>query len=443
MAVLEKLVSAVTPPWSERDARVLMLLILLAGVVLRLAWLFTGGHTAPLGGESQNVAVSLATGHGFANAYTPTSGPTAHLSPTTPLLPAAVYALFGPLTPTSEVILSVISILVTAGGIALLYDCMKELGADVVPRLAAVFLAALFPFQFALEVVEFRTWEAGFATLCAIAILLAALRSDRATGLPWPRLFLFAVACGALAMISPGPALASAAVFGMLLLRRGKIVQWPVGVAVVVATTVALSIPWALRNEQVMGERIWMRSTAGIQKAMTYADGVLTEDPSKFYNERHRALMPVYPDNYQRLVAAGGELAYFDGLGEQADAWIKAHPEALPHIWLRNLRDFYLPPERFYNRFGAKAQMGELRRQLTAGLSILGLATLLALIPTRHWRYLYPAALVAVASVPYILTYPLMRYRYIISYLLIFLALDGLWRIATLIRTRTTNRGRP
>lgn len=432
--------SSVWRDLSEERARRIMFMTVLAGVALRFIWLFTGGHLQPLGGESQNVAVALATGHGFANAYTPTSGPTAHLSPTTPALAALVYTLLGPTTPASEAVLSTLAIGAVAAGVVLLYECMKELGVAILPRLAAVLIVSVFPFQFALEVVEFRTWEAGAATALALGILLAVLKSDRSPDLPWPRLFLLGAACGSLAMISPGPALACSAAFGLLLLRRGKFIQWPVGVAAVMVTTLALAYPWALRNEHVMGERIWMRSTMGIQKAMTYADGVLSTDPSQFYNARHRALMPVYPDNYQRLLAAGGEVAYFHELGRQADAWIASHPEAIPQIWLRNLRDFYLPPERFYNRFGGKAQLGEARRFVTIALSLAGLASLLGMILSRHWRYLYLAALIFVASAPYIMTYPLMRYRYIISYALVFLALDGAWRVATYAWSRTFAR---
>lgn len=421
-------------PWTEPQGRRVAVTLIAAGILLRLLWLIAGHHLGPFGGESQNIAVSLAQGHGFANAYAPDSGPTAHISPTTPALAALAYLLFGPLSPAAELALSVVAVLIVGTGIYVLYLLMAELGAPLLARLGAVALTALFPFQFSVEVVEFRTWEAGLATTVMAAVLLAIVKADREPLLGWRRMFLISVACGVLGVISPAPGLAASGALGVLLLRRARVVQWPVAVVAVVATALVISLPWAMRNEAKLGARIWTRSTVGLQKAMTYADGALTMDPLKFYLQQHNALSPVHPEAYQRMKAAGGEVAYYRQLNAQATAWMAAHRSALPVIWGRNLRDFYLPPERFYTRFGSKGTAVEARRALAVVLSALGLASLIGLLLARQWRYLYVAAVVALASAPYVMTFPLMRYRYAVSSLLIFLALDGTFRLLQRLR---------
>src|SRR5579871_3152083 len=45
--------------------------------------------------EVTNTAISLATGHGFANAFGPNTGPTAHVSPLYPLILSVTYRLVG------------------------------------------------------------------------------------------------------------------------------------------------------------------------------------------------------------------------------------------------------------------------------------------------------------------------------------------------------------
>ena len=55
----------------------------------------TGSYDRVHIGEIDNIAVSIASGRGFADAYAPGTGPTTHYTPAQPLLIAACYALFG------------------------------------------------------------------------------------------------------------------------------------------------------------------------------------------------------------------------------------------------------------------------------------------------------------------------------------------------------------
>ncbi|MFL6788142.1 MAG: hypothetical protein ACJ8FC_05730, partial [Sphingomicrobium sp.] len=68
----------------------LILLLLSGGLILRLFWvdrLLGGPGVFQHAGEATLIAQALADGRGFADAYFPGSGPTAHLSPAVPLIP--------------------------------------------------------------------------------------------------------------------------------------------------------------------------------------------------------------------------------------------------------------------------------------------------------------------------------------------------------------------
>jgi hypothetical protein len=79
-------------------------------------------------------------------------------------------------------------------------------------------------------------------------------------------------------------------------------------------------------------------------------------------------------------------------------------------------------------------------RQFFVWLAALGgLATLVAMAPFRR-PYAYILAAIMAYSLPYVLTQPDLRYRYPISTLLIFCALDGAFRLFAYLRGRGDNR---
>jgi hypothetical protein len=51
----------------------------------------------------------------------------------------------------------------------------------------------------------------------------------------------------------------------------------------------------------------------------------------------------------------------------------------------------------------------------------------------RQWRYLYVLGAVVLPALPYVLAQPILRYRYVVAALLIYLAVEFLWRVACII----------
>jgi hypothetical protein len=57
-------------------------------------------------------------------------------------------------------------------------------------------------------------------------------------------------------------------------------------------------------------------------------------------------------------------------------------------------------------------------------------------ISGRDWRYLYVAAALFLPVLPYAVVQPIIRYRYPIGTLLVFLAADMVWRTSALLLKR-------
>ena len=111
---------------------------MLLGAAERMAWNLLrpdlGGE-----GEAMNVALAVADGRGFADAYQLGQGPTAHLLPISPGIAGVVYFLFGPQSKLAEFVLSLWAIGLAIGTYALLYRAFGHL--DVPRRLRLVGLA--------------------------------------------------------------------------------------------------------------------------------------------------------------------------------------------------------------------------------------------------------------------------------------------------------------
>jgi hypothetical protein len=421
------------------SAATLVAALLILGAGLRLAWLVFVGGLAPIVSESDNIAVALATTGHFADAFGPGTGATAHLAPTTPLPAAAVYALLGVRTPAAIFVLSLLALATVLTSFWLVFRVFTLAGTPLSGRLAGLGVAALLPLQFSLEMRELRSWEAGIGAAALAAMLLWALRLDPGRAISNTTLVCLGLANGAIGLVSPAAGLAGSAIIGILLLRRVRWTRWPIAVGATMAIMAAVLVPWGLRNERALGERIFLRASLGMSQALVYHDGVLTKDRAAAYNARFAQVSPLLGTAARAEYVRLGEVAYNRRLAAEARAFVAAHPAAARRIRLQNLQDFYFPPQWHFNRFGSIAR-GSALRVLVIGLAAAAaLATLAVMLFRRRWQYYYIAAAVLVPCLPYIMTYSLLRYRYLVSTLLIFLAADGASRLWRAWRGRHSN----
>lgn len=409
--------------------------LLLAGVAARLLWMMLSDNLAPYATESHNMAVALATTGRYADAFGPGSGPTAHFAPTTPLISALAYWLFG-VTKTATVLLSVQAIAFVTLGFLVAYRAFGELGMARPARLVALAAVTLLPLQFSQEVREFRSFEAGIAALLIAWLLLEVLRLDRIGTLSNRALVLLGLGVGAIGMINPAAGLAAAGMVGVLFLRRVRWTRWPLAVAATLVVVAAVTVPWTLYNKHNLGVPIMTRSSLGLSLDRIYYDGELTKSRQDAYNDRHWAISPDGAPEARAAYIRLGDVEYNRRLEMRARAWMAAHPDVVRRMRLENLRDFYFPPAWFLNRFGAGSRAVEVRVALMWAASLFGLLTLAVMLWRRHWRYLYLLAAVTLPCLPYVMVYPLLRYRYLVSTLLVFLACDGAWRLWSWWRAR-------
>jgi hypothetical protein len=117
--------------------------------------------------------------------------------------------------------------------------------------------------------VGFRHWEGSLAAAGIALYLARALALDARDARPsWLDLGLLAGAAGVLSLFSPQAALACYGMLGWLALRKRGWLGFAATAAAATALLLVITLPWALRNEAVFGERVWTRSSFGISFAV-------------------------------------------------------------------------------------------------------------------------------------------------------------------------------
>jgi hypothetical protein len=333
-----------------------------------------------------------------------------------------------------------ITIACVLASIYLLNACFRELGIGAGARLAAVAFTALMPIQLYLESAELAVWEVGYATVALYGILLVALKLDRRKSIPLMAWVGLAAAVALLVLLSPAPGLGAAGILGLLLLRRE---HWPMRIFVAGLTLtffLVITTPWMLRNERLLGAPIRTRTSFAYSFAVGFHDKQLTERLREANTSRVIEIAPHHRGGpgYAKMKAAGGEVAYTRKLVAETKRWIVHHPLGATKIALRNLWNYYCPPAWLWDRWSKTPvrPISQIRAFLFALIALAGLVNLSRLLALRQWRFLYPASIAVLPALPYVVTYPLLRYRYPVSSLLIFLTAAGISALWLRYRSR-------
>jgi hypothetical protein len=393
------------------------------GVSLRIYWAITRPASAI--GEAANVALAIADGRGFAEAYHVGQGPTAHLLPTMPLLAGGVYGLLGTRSIAAEAVLFALATLFTIGSFIFLARAFARLGTPTWARtLALAYLCLLSPYL-ADEVISFRVWEGALAGFLAAIMLYLLIGLDLDPTTDWRR-YLPLPLVGALTffvqpLIGIGCYLASV----VLVVRRLSPVGW-VRLGVVGALALAALLgPWTVRNAIVMGKPIPLRSNAGLELAISMYPGAVNPgpDPRETFNARLREVHPQQSiEAYQRMRQAGGEVRYAAMLGNDAKAWMRDHPADVVRLALRHLRETYVPPTWITRQ--ENQRMVLVRTLLVDAVGVFGLLGLVTAQVLRREHWIYPALVTLIPRLIFTLFQPIPRYDYLFFGLLTFAAAD-------------------
>lgn len=421
-------------------------LILFCGVVLRMVWLI---HVcgSPVGfvnaGEATLVAQALADGRGFADAFYPGSGPTAHLSPLVPLVPAALLWLFGPQSYAADVALQIWSLLQVGLVFLLAAYLFRLMGVGRAAILLALLLLSAVPVYFEQEMLDFRWWEGAAVTCLGLSSLILIVRMEGRADIGTTPLLGVAALLGITAFVSPPVALGSGACWAYFALRR---LNWAQRGTLMVGTAAVMAVlitPWAIRNQEVMGSPVLLRSNAGLELALANHPDALSDRPAReIFVTRFKAIHPYNNMSVGKAIRdAGGEVVYFRKLGAEAAQWIRAHPGEFLQLTWRHATQFFAP-QAWQLSFGTWEENRSLRAGWIGLVNILGLIALGCGLWQRRRYFAYLALYIGGVALPYMVVQPVPRYTYLVYIPLMFLAADGLVRAITALRNHARRSAR-
>lgn len=372
----------------------------------------------------------------LADAYGHGVGPTAHASPPWAIFQGLVYRALGD-TPAAEMTLTLV---VTALGLASFYFAYRIFALLKLPplwRLAALAFVCLVPINAMLEVRIFRGFEGMLAATLAFGVLYWVLWLAQKERVKVMELAPLALVMGLLALTNQSAALGVYGAAGWLVLRRVPWRSWPAVGAVFAVGLVVFLAPWALRNERVLGHPVFTRSNFGLEFAQAYFPGALeAKDRRAEFIRRHAEMHPMQSVEALRQVRTIGEVEYSGSMTRETMDWIKANPGESAQLAARHFQEFWFPDPWVWSPFeqGEVSTKDKVKSGFVWLITAMGLAGLALGLRRNFGGWIYVAIVLLLSSLPYVLTQPVIRYRYIVSTLLIFCAFELVHALAEKLR---------
>lgn len=393
---------------------------LVFGVVERVAW---AGLRKPYGGETYQVARSLALGRGFSDALR-NGQPTAHLTPGLVLLGGVVYRWLGYRSAAAEAVLLIVA-LATVIGVFLLCSAMfRKIGLGQGWATGALCFLLVAPIYTSVEAVDFRLWEGALASLMSCSCLFLLIVGDGAAFRP---AFAAALSFGLAItfLVSPTVGAATYAAWLIWLWRNRSTAGIAAPVLTGIGALMLVLTPWTIRNEVVLHRFIPTRDNIGLEMSLSFYEGAdQIDDNVVTYWQR---LLEVHPFNsslgQDRMIAAGGEVPYNQQLLSETESWIRRHPAAAVKICLRHVIQYAIPPVWQFMSPGV-GLLGPARWLVVDIVGALGfLAVGLALTGDQVGRTgtrVYLAVPALMLPLVYMLVHPIPRYIWLDYPLLVF-----------------------
>lgn len=411
-----------------RAERRFLVCLIAAFLFIRLLWLYRvhGGFDGFLSAaEATHVALSVAQDGILGDAYFRGQGPTAHLMPLNPLIAGGVLWLFGPWGSAAHLVLLAWSLGQVLCGYLLVRLIFIRLGADrVAVRWGSALLLLLAPFV-PQETIDFRYWE-GAGALCLVALnMLFMLGIDARRRLGAHDYILVPPLFAITFFVSPPSGLAIGSCWAIVALSRLAIGE-NVALAGATLAAVALTItPWALRNADVLGEPILLRSNAGLELAIAnYPQALENQDRAAAFQRRIMAIHPAANAAAANQVRSSGEAAYARSLGRTTWRWIQSDPAGFAQLWLRHVSEMIAPrPWQIYFTGWEGARTA--RAWTISIVQLVGLAGLLIGLRSGHRGYRLLACYLAMMVMTFGVFQPMPRYVFAIYPFLAFLAVQA------------------
>jgi hypothetical protein len=385
---------------SGRVKRQISIYIVCAGVFLlafavRLGlMLVTKSYLSHEYSEIVLVAMSLAQGRGFANAFGNT-GPTAHMSPVYPFLLSLLYRRFGTGI-RGEIAQEVVSCFFASLTWALIPLLGEICQLDRRVGITAAVIGAVLTINHWVE--SKGSSEAALAGLACVLVFMLFMKRWYSQDFSARAAFYTGVLCGlcvlvtaSLASIIAGLLLSGYLIFSLASspLRRSLGRNYLRFCFIVVALIVVTLFPWALRNYRVLGGFVWTRSDFPLE---VWVSNNNYAGPNMKHNEQvGYRYHPSMSAEQRAMIRSMGELPYQRMVRGEVMLWIKSHPGRF--IWLTLQRIFYF-------------WFPEMKRPVqTLALALITLASIPGLIFLLMRKQLLGYGLLTV-----MLTYPLVYY---------------------------------
>ena len=388
-------------PQLPRSNTNLAVLLFVLAFTSRMVLVFaTGQHARPQHREVHYLAASVAEGRGFGNPYAIPTGPTSHFSPGVPLLFAAAYRLFG-----TGMAGDIATYGLNAAAVSAVYALLPITAVLIgLPRrsgVVAALVGILIPIHF---LVELHSALSVFAALCLQVLCLLTAWTWRHNRLTAKWGAIHGLTCGVLLLFSP-QLLPVCLAFLVLAWWRYRAAMLRFAAASVAAAVVVL-LPWAVRNTIALGSPIWLRGNFGLELQVSNNE-VSRPCNSESLNLYHPF---VSRSECDRIVSLG-EVGYMQGKLEQAERWIRSHPQEFATLTLCRARLFWFPETyRWYQTV------------LIWSLTALALVSLTTLKNSRRMAFGMIAAIWIVYPLVYYLVQWDNAYRYPIHWTVLLLA---------------------
>lgn len=293
--------------------------------------------------EVERIARSLVMQGTFADAYGDGVGPTAHSAPLYPLLLALVYRVFGvgwPGTLGQELLSSGLASL----QYALLPLVARVCGMPVLAGILGGLLAALVP---ANRWVQTKgSFEYSLAALLMVLFSLVVLRAWNDRALTRSSGVLLGLLTGLIMLTSPqtGPLFAGVAITTVAIFFHSvPLPRLVTFLAIQAAISAAMLVPWAARNQAVLGAPIWSRSNPGMELALSNNDMASPVWEENMQNGLFSRMHPFSSRADRDRIREIGEVRYNRERMHEATRWIGDHPARFISLTIRRAGLFWFP----------------------------------------------------------------------------------------------------
>jgi hypothetical protein len=387
----------------------------------------------PFANETGNIAVSLAQGRGFGSPFLQETGPTAWLTPVYPAIVAGIFKVCGIRTAHAFYAALALNILCSVAACVPIFWTGRRLGGVATGALAA-WLWALLPTAI---IIPYQwVWDTSLAALL-VALIAAATLSPAATWSVWDW-GGYGLLWGFTLMTNPSLAAALPFLFLWAAVRSNgtqgesgaadeRATRWRhAGMALGIA--LLCCVPWTVRNYRAFHTWVPLRSTLPLQ---------LWLGNNELYDPQYQGPVPANATrddirSYVRL----GEVEFMREKGEEARAFIEAHPALYAEMTWRRAVAFWLGLEHPWSGFWAtESQVVRLVVAVSALMLVLMLCGLLMLARRSVADGLVLAAWVAAYPLVFYFTRTLLRYRNVIEPIAVVLAAVAITAVFGAART--------